>query len=437
MKKFVLVSVLLVLGLTMAGCGNAKEIEKTANEIEAVAEDIAETAEKAAEEIEKNVEEIAETAEEAAKEIDKTLDDAVEEPKEEFVSDRSKVFEFLSNINVGWNLGNALDVSGCGNTVESEPYWGNPVTTKEMVDAVKAQGFNAIRIPVTWAEHLGVAPDYTIDKAWLDRVQEVVDYAVDNDMYIMIDTHHEENHWLKTEPENGEALNAELAAIWSQVAERFKDYDEKLIFEGMNEPRKVGSDKEWNGGTPEERALINEMNQTFVDTVRATGGNNETRLLVLCTYGNSPANKALSELVIPEDNNIAVAIHMYTPYVFTYVPDSGTSLEKWDGSKKAEIVNTIKQLDDYLIKKDVPVIITEFGAQYKDNTDEIIKWLDDYMGFMNKYGIKCFWWDNNDFEYLEGERFGIFDRATLKWTQPKVADELVKLGNEGLIKEAE
>lgn len=430
MKKVItLMSVLFAFAL-LAGCGQ-KAVNEATDAVENAADKIEETAEKI-EEAADIIDETADKIDEIADEIDKSAEEIdekkEEEPKEEFVSDRSYVFDTLSKINVGWNLGNSLDARGAGNTVESETYWGNPKTSQEIIDEVAKKGFNAIRIPITWAEHVGSAPDYKIDEAWLNRVQEVVDYAVADDLYIMINTHHEENEWLITDPANSEQLNAELAAIWQQVAERFKDYNEKLIFEGMNEPRKMGSEKEWNGGTPEERVLINEMNKTFVDTVRATGGNNENRILVICPYGNSPANKALSELEIPEDNNIAVAIHMYTPYVFTYVPNDQTSLETWDGSKKAEIVNTIKQIDQYLLSKDVPVVITEFGAQHKNNTGEIIKWLDDYMGFTNKYGIKVFWWDNGCHSD-ENEKFGIFDRNNLKWFEPEIADELVKLGN--------
>lgn len=429
-KKIVSISILSILVFGCIGC-SSKETAKTETDNSVV--ETQQEAEKEDDSSSKNNDETAKeenTTDKATDEktvVEDTDTNEVEEAeKEEFVSDRSYVFDTLSKIKVGWNLGNSLDSRGTGNTVEAETFWGNPKTTQAMIDEIANKGFNAIRIPVTWAEHVSSGPEYTIDSAWLDRVQEVVDYAVANDLYILLDTHHEENDWLITDPENSEALNAELASIWKQVGERFKDYNEKLIFEGMNEPRKVGSSKEWNGGTPEERALINEMNKTFVDTVRATGGNNENRILVICPYGNSPANKALSELEIPEDNNIAVAIHMYTPYIFTYVPTN--SLEVWDGSKKAEIVNTIKQLDQYLIQKDVPVVITEFGAQYKNNSEEIIKWLDDYMSSMNKYGIKCFWWDNGCLD-SGNELFGIFDRNNVKWYRPEIADKLIEMGN--------
>ena len=338
--------------------------------------------------------------------------------------DRSRTFELLSKMNVGWNLGNTLDAHGAGNSLNSETYWGNPKTTKEMVDAIKAQGINTIRIPVTWAEHVGSAPDYTINEEWLDRVQEVVDYAVANDMYIIIDTHHEPDFWLTPKEDKMDDVKAQLGAIWKQVAERFKDYDEKLLFEGMNEPRNKGTAQEWNGGTTAEQALIDELNAVFVDAVRSTGGNNEERVLIICAYGNTANSGALKHLVIPKDPNIAVAVHLYTPYVFTYEASSG-NIDTWSGNKTSEIEIAAKMVDKFLIQNGVPAIVTEFGAVNKGNSEEVIKWLGDYMGAMNEYGIKCIWWDNNIYD-KNGEKFGIFDRQNLSWYDQAIADALVQ-----------
>lgn len=338
--------------------------------------------------------------------------------------DRTAVFELLSGMNVGWNLGNTLDAHGAGNSLSAETYWGNPETTREMIDAIAAQGFNTIRVPVTWAEHVGTAPDYAINEEWMNRVEEVVGYCLNNDMYVILNTHHEPDFWLKPDAEHQDSAKAELVAIWKQVSERFKDYDNHLLFEGMNEPRIKGSEKEWNGGTEAERAVVYELNQAFVDTVRATGGNNEDRCLIICAYGNSPGYTAVKELQIPQDNHIAVAVHMYTPYVFCYEADNG-NLTTWDGNLKEDIVATVKVLDQYLIQNDIPVIVTEFGAVNKDNTEEILKWLADYMGTMNRYGIKCVWWDNGNYTN-SGEKFGIFDRRNCSWFSQEIADALIQ-----------
>ena len=354
-----------------------------------------------------------------------TEESKTEEKKEPFVADRSAAFELLSNIRIGWNLGNTLDAHGTGNSLRSETYWGCPETTQEMLDAVAAQGFNAVRIPVTYAEHVGKAPDYVIKAEWLDRVQEVVDYAVNAGLYVILDTHHEPNYWLKPNKANEKAVKEELTAIWRQVAERFKDYDEKLMFEGMNEPRTIGSSAEWSGGTTEERQVVDHLNQAFIDAVRSTGGNNETRLLIICTYGHNAGYNVLKDLVIPEDNYVAVAVHMYTPYYFTFDGVGSGFYDAWDGSAKGSIGSSAKQLNLNLIQKDVPVIITEFGAVNKQNPDEIINWIRDYLQIMNSYGIKCFWWDNNCYE-TTGENFGIFNRRELSWYSKAIADALIE-----------
>ncbi len=338
-------------------------------------------------------------------------------------SGRQAVFELLAGMNVGWNLGNTLDATGAGNSLSAETAWGNPKTTKEMIDTVAAEGFNTIRIPVTWAEHVGSAPDYTVDSAWMDRVEEVVDYCLDNDMYVILDTHHEPNYWLNPTADGLEEVKEELSAIWTQIAQRFASYDNRLLFEGMNEPRVRGSENEWNGGTEEEREAVNELNQVFIDAVRAVGGENEDRCLIICTYGNNAGYNAVKDLKIPEDDNIAVALHMYTPYLFTFEAEGGT--DTWDGSGKAEIVETLKQVDKYLLKKDVPVIITEFGAMNKGNSGEIIKWIADYMSAMDQYGIKCVWWDNGNYS-SQGEKFALLDRRNLTWYDKKIADALIE-----------
>ena len=408
-------SIAMMATLFLGGCDNGKgSVAKTSEESVSSSEEV--TTPEVSTEESSSVE--SSTPEPASQEL------KTPEPKEPFVADRSAVFELFSHINIGWNLGNTLDAHGAGNSLNAETYWGNPKTTQEMIDAIAAQGFKAVRIPVTFAEHLGKAPDYVINEKWLDRVQEIVDYALNAGLYVMIDTHHEPDFWLKPTADKEEAVTKELTAIWTQVAERFKDYDERLMFEGMNEPRNKGTAEEWNGGTKQEREIINRMNQAFVDAVRSTGGNNEKRILILCTYGNNAGYTAIQDFKVPEDNYIAVAVHMYTPYYFTYAGTDASFYDTWDGSQRASIVNTLKQLNNFFLKKDVPVIVTEFGAVNKGNSEEVIKWAADYLGAMNDCGIKCFWWDNGCFN-TTGENFGIFNRKTLDWYDKNLADALI------------
>ena len=332
--------------------------------------------------------------------------------------------ELVAEMTAGWNLGNTLEATSAEG-LASETSWGNPKVTKELIDAVCEKGFDSIRIPITWGNHVSDAPDYTIDPAWMDRVEEVVNYALDDGMYVLIDSHHEE-FWRIPDPEHIEAVDAENIAIWKQVAERFKDYGDHLVFEGLNEPRTKGSEKEWSGGTPEERECVNRLNNSFVETVRATGGNNEKRLLLVTTYADSSLAQAVAGLEIPEDDHIGVAIHAYEPYAFTYANGESWELFKWDGSQNGGIIKLMVSLDSFFLKKDIPVLLTEYGAMNKEeNTEEVNKWAQVYVSKATEYGIPCFWWDNGNYNQ-QGEKFAIFDRKNLTWYREEVVDTIIR-----------
>ena len=401
MKKL-LVGTLITAAVMMflCGCTQSKAVSKA----ESKAEPIKETEEVIIEEV-------------AKEEVN------VQEKEEPIEDTRSEAQKFAAQINVGWNLGNTLDAHGCGNSVSAETYWGNPKTTQEMIDAVAAKGFNTIRIPVTFAEHLGPAPDYTIDPAWLDRVEEVVNYGINDNMFVILDTHHETDYWLSPEEDKEAVITEELVAIWKQLCERFKDYDNHLIFEGMNEPRVKGSAQEWTGGLPAQRAVVDRMNQAFVDTVREGAGNNPERYVIICTYANTASDITIRNLVLPDDDHLIVSVHMYTPYEFTY-PQSGKDLATWDGSKLSDITTLMKTLKVYIYNKKIPVIITEFGAVNKNNDDDVAAWVKDFMAAANEYEFKVVWWDNGLYN-TGNEHFAIFNRNDLSWYRPKVADALI------------
>lgn len=239
----------------------------------------------------------------------------------------NEAMRFLRELGVGWNLGNTFDaIKGSWNanademTVEAS--WCEVYTTREMIQAVHAAGFSTIRIPVSWHDH--VSADYRISKPWLDRVQEVVDWAIDEGMHVILNTHHDEDQIYPTQERLGETT-AYFTAVWEQIAERFADYGDALIFESMNEPRLKGNkDYEWtfNGNAPlcrEAADIINQLNQRFVHIVRASGGNNATRYLMVPGYCASPYNVGNDFFQLPEDtaeNRIIVSVHAYTPYSF-------------------------------------------------------------------------------------------------------------------------
>ncbi len=338
--------------------------------------------------------------------------------------------DLVSEIKIGWNLGNTLDATG------GENAWGNPITTKEMIDEVAKKGFNCIRIPVTWYQYAQGSPDYAIDEQWLQRVEQVVDYALSNDMYVILDMHHEENGWLTPDKEKEDALRYILVKFWTQIANHFEAYGDHLIFEAMNEPRTKGSANEWNGGTMQERDVVNMLDQAFVETVRSSGGNNEKRILLLSTYGGSNVDASISGISIPQgDDKIGVSIHAYAPYLFTF--SSADDLVVWDTNQhRGSIESIFMRLEKKFIEKGVPVIVTEFGAERKVmslednpmgyNDTEVEKWVREYVQSAKKYGIPCVWWDNGICTPGNGEAFGIFDRNELTWKRENVVDAMIE-----------
>lgn len=333
-------------------------------------------------------------------------------------------FELMSEMKIGWNLGNTLDAHGdYGITLgvsQAETYWGNPVTTKGMIDAIKNAGFNTVRIPTTYMNHTGSGPDYKIDEAWMNRVQEVVDYVIANDMYCIINIHHE-NDWLKPKYANQSECEARLEKLWTQIATRFKDYDDHLIFEVMNEPRLVGESTEWNGGTYEARAVINSYNQVCVDTIRATGGNNALRWLMAPTYAASTVNSALNDFVLPNDpaDRMIVSIHAYTPYDFA-LNTTGTA----NFTDYSSIDSLFQTLNSKFISKGIPVVIGEFGAVNKNNDSQRQTWAGYYISKASQYGIPCVWWDNG-LVSGSGELFGLLNRSSCQMYYQGIVDSMM------------
>lgn len=327
--------------------------------------------------------------------------------------------DMVKEMKIGWNLGNTLDSTSSSIGVNVEMAWGNPRTTQEMIDMVIDQGFNVIRIPVSWGGQMGGAPAYNVLPAWMDRVQEVVDYAYSRGVYVIVNIHHEDWHF--PSEENKDAAAEQLAALWTAIATRFRDYDEHLIFEGMNEPRKVGTAVEWNGGDQEGRDIVNYFDQVFVDAVRATGGNNTIRNLMVPGYAASSSDTALKAIVLPEDDHLIVSVHAYTPYDFA-LNTAGRST--WDNDTR-DIDHLMEILDELFLSKGVPVIIGEFGAMNKDNEQERVLWAQYYVGKAREYGIPCIWWDNNAFDG-NGENFGLFNRRELTFPYPDLLKALIE-----------
>lgn len=329
--------------------------------------------------------------------------------------------ELVKELKIGWSLGNTLDATGAED-LTSETSWGNPLTTKEMITKIKDGGFNVVRIPVSWGNHMD--GNNNVDEAWMNRVQEVVDYAYSQDMFVILNIHHEE--WHDPYYDNAEAAAEKLAALWTQIGNRFAGYDERLIFEGLNEPRKRNTSMEWSGGDKEGHEVVNRLNAAFISTVRGLGGNNAKRHLMIPTYAASSARNAINGFVMPEgDDKLIVSVHAYLPYGFALSDNVNDREFTPDEGSASEIVDFMDSLKTVFLDKNIPVIIGEFGARNKVNTDIRAEWAAYYVGKAHEIGVPCVLWDNNAFMGT-GENFGMFDRNEGDWRYPEIVEGLMK-----------
>lgn len=324
----------------------------------------------------------------------------------------------LEDMGLGWNLGNSLDATG-GSGLDTETSWSNPKTTQALIDKVKSLGFNTVRVPVSWGKHVS-GDNYTIDSAWLARVKEVVDYCYKNDMYVILNIHHDTKSSASASgagyyPRSSAYSSSEkfVTSVWSQAAEYFKDYDYHLIFETLNEPRLIGTRYEWwfdKWSIPSEVKdaidCINRLNQKAVDTIRNTGSNNRGRLIMCPGYDASIDGATVSGFKLPTDisgnkNRIAVSVHAYSPYNFAMNVGSG-STSTYTSSIKNELRDLFSTLKSNFRDKGIPVVIGEFGSTDKNNTAERVKWATDYTALAKKNNIPCVLWDNNAFAVYNG-----------------------------------
>ena len=352
----------------------------------------------------------------------------------------NEAMEFVRDIKAGWNLGNAFDASNCNwlsDPMEYESAWCGAKTRKELILKVKEAGFNAIRIPVSWHNH--VNGSLQIDEKWISRVQEVADWAYDEGMYVIINIHHDNEDGFEY-PSYAKMDQSEryIKAIWEQIADRFADYDEHLIFETMNEPRQVGTDHEWwindTGSDVAKECFecVNRLNQVAVDTIRSNGkGYNTSRYIMVPGYCASPEFALVSDFKLPDDskasaeNRIILSVHAYTPYSFA-LDMSGTS--EFDIAKKkgtADIDSFMRRLYSTYVSKGIPVIIGEYGALEKNNnTSSREQFAAYYVAMARHYGLSTFWWDNNAHN-ASGECFQIIDRSTLEWRYQGIVDQIM------------
>ena len=311
---------------------------------------------------------------------------------------------YVEAMQPGWNLGNTLDAT------PNETAWGNPLVTQELIQQIKAQGFNSIRIPITWDagnNRLGPAPDYTIDPAFLDRVQQVVDWSLDAGLYVMINVHHD-SYWVRSMPANHDAVLAKFNAIWSQVAPRFRDYSNKLMFESINEPTFDGVDG------PTKSSLLNELNVSFYDIVRGTGGGNATRPLVLPSVETNNAQDYLDSLAatmtVLNDPNLIATIHFYGFWPFSVNIAGVTTV---NDAVINDINTAVNNVYNTFVANGIPVIVGELGLlSYGGDTPtaavergEVLKFFETFTAAARAKGLTWQLWDAGQ----------LFDRTTYQW----------------------
>lgn len=348
----------------------------------------------------------------------------------------SEGMDFIKELYLGWNLGNTFDAADVGNIsaeheMDYEKAWCGDFTKIENIAAVKAAGFKTIRIPVSWHNH--VDENDRISRAWLTRVKEVVDWCLDMDLYVIVNTHHDNaEDFYYPDTAHMERSKQYLTAVWSQIAETFKDYDEHLILESLNEPRLVGTDYEWwidrnNAQCKDAVACINTLNQLFVDTVRASGGTNATRWLLVPGYAASPDGALNPDFAMPNDpqNRVILSVHAYRPYNFA-LNKAGTKEWSLDNAgDTGDIVSFMDNLYAKFVLNGVPVLIGEFGAMNKDNLENRVAFSAYYTACARAHGMSCLWWDNNAFAG-SGENFGLLYRRSSTFNYPEIVQALLK-----------
>jgi endoglucanase len=307
----------------------------------------------------------------------------------------------------GWNLGNSLDSTG-----SDETSWGNPRITEALLNNVRAQGFNSIRIPVTWGQHQGAAPGYTIDAAYLNRVKEVVDWALADGFYVMINIHHDSWQWIANMPGDRANVLARYNAIWTQLSTAFRDSSAKLVFESVNEPQFTGS-----SGDAQNAELLNELNTSFHRIVRQSGGNNASRLLVLPSLHTSADQARLDELASTmsalNDPNLIATVHYYGFWPFSV---NVAGYTRFNAEVQQDLTNAFDRVYNTFASRGIPVIIGEYGLLGFDQhtgtieQGEKLKFFEFFGHYARTRGLATMLWDNGQH----------FQRTGFQWNDPEL-----------------
>lgn len=362
--------------------------------------------------------------------------------------------QIVADMGAGWNLGNSLEASSNG--YPSETAWNNPTVTQAQIDRVRAAGFKTIRIPVSYLNAIGSAPNYTIDAAWLNRIQQVVDYAYNRGMYVVINMHGDGyktvgGSWLICDAADQATIKAKYQKAWQQIATRFQAYDQRLILESMNE----NFDGQYGNPTQPCYSNINSYNQIFVDTVRRAGGNNNLRWLLVPGWNTNidytagdygfviPTDTHRSSSIPSNEQRLMISVHYYSPWDFAG-EENGTITQWGAGSTNASKKSTwgqedymdsqLKKTYDKFVTRGYPVVVGEYGAIDKSSHDSANnRYRQDFartlVATAKKYGASTIYWDNG----VNGQYgFGLFNRSASSVTQQGIIDAIMAgLGGTG------
>jgi endoglucanase len=355
--------------------------------------------------------------------------------------------QIVADMGVGWNLGNSLEANSNG--IPNETAWSNPTVTQAQIDRVRAAGFNTIRIPVSYLNHIGSGPNYTINASWLNRVQQVVDYAYNRGMYVVINIHGDgyktvNGGWLICDASNQTEIRAKYQRVWQQIATRFQNYDQRLIFESMNEV----FDGQYGAPTQPCYSNINSYNQIFVDTVRQTGGNNSSRWLLVpgwntnidYTTGNYgfaiPTDNHRSSSIPSSERRIMISVHYYSPWDFA--GEENGNITQWGRNatnpsrtsswgQENYMDDQLKKTYDAFVSRGYPVVVGEWGSIDKSSHDSANnRYRADFaralVSTAKKYGAATIYWDNGH----NGQYgFGLFNRSNNTVTQQGIIDAIM------------
>ncbi len=364
--------------------------------------------------------------------------DKLEEAKADlvFVADESaainprpfrvlSVDEIVAEMGTGWNLGNTMD--GHTGFTPNETLWQNVETTKELLKSVHDLGFNTVRIPITWGTMIN-DEDYSIDEKWISRVQDIVDYAIAEDMYVIINIHHdgaEQTGWLRVAADDIDPVYEKFEGVWRTIANRFKDYDEHLIFESMNE---VQGDN--TTGVPHDTEVINNLNQIFVNVVRSTGSNNAHRYLSVPGRYTNIANTTNPQngFELPDDtveDRLFVAVHYYD---WQFGMAENTTATAWSYNSAITLQGEFEKLVETFTSQGIPVILGEYGCINKNNSENRAYHLEVVNRLCQQDGVVPVYWDqgwydrtmNPDFSYT------LVDRNTGETIDKVVTDAIIR-----------